>query len=278
MIASARGRSGRQLRFIFSVTALTLLNAWLWTRIVIEVVNGHALNSFELTLTGLATLATLALTVSLWRSPVSRNVQTMATPALRQALATHHAGHIVAEHMYEPTRVRRVDLGEPCHRRGPEVPVVTQSSHRAEMLIALAGMTAEEVFAGESGSHSARDLARATSIGADMVGRYGMTGSLVSLGTSGRRRSKFVGKVLDDPRTRKELESLLREVKRDTVRTMLENRHIVIAVRDALARHGRLDAGQVRDLIAGAEQVRYTDDEVLVDLRVVSNRPAVGEL
>ncbi len=278
IIASARERGGRQLRFMAAVAALTLVNAWLWTRIVIDAGNGSALDSIELALTGLASLATLGLVVSLWRSPVSRNVHMMATPALRQALATHHAGHIVAAHLEDPTRIRRVDLGEPCHRHRSEIPVVTQSSHRAELMIALAGMTAEEVFAGESGSHAAKDLVHATRIAVDMVGRYGMAGSLVSLGTSRPRRSKLVERVLDDPRTRKDVEALLREAKRDTVRTMLEGRHIVIALRDALMRNGRLGTRQIRDLIAGAEQVRHTDDEVLVDLRVVTNKPAVGEL
>ena len=275
-LASVRGRGGRQLRFMASIAALTVVNAWLWTRIVLDVVNGDGLTSIELSLTGLATLITLGLIVSLWRNPISRNVQMMATPALRQALATHHAGHVVAAHLEDPTRIRRVDLTEPCHRHGAEIPIVTQSAHRAEMMVALAGMTAEEIFAGESGSHAANDLAFATDVGADMVGRFGMAGSLVSLSSSRPRRSTFINRVLDDARTRKELEALLREVKRDTVRTMLENRHIIIAVRDALMRHTRLDAGEIHNLIADAEQVRHTDDEVLVDLRVVSNR-AVGE-
>ncbi|MDJ0953434.1 MAG: hypothetical protein QNJ81_07125 [Acidimicrobiia bacterium] len=277
-IAFGRGRGGRQLRFFASVAALTLVNGWLWTRVAVDIGNDGAVDSLELTLTGLASLATLGLVVALWRSPVSRNVQLMATPALRQALATHHAGHIVATHREDPTRIRRVDLAEPCHRHRSDIPIVTQSSHRAEMMIALAGMTAEEVFAGESGSHAARDLAHATGLAVDMVGRYGMAGSLVSLGSIQQRRSRLIARALDDPRTRKDIETLLREAKRDTVRTMLEGRHIVIALRDALMRTGRLDAGEIRDLIASAEQVRHTDDEVLVDLRVVTNKPAVGEL
>ena len=84
-------------------------------------------------------------------------------------------------------------------------------------------------------------------------------------------------RVLDDARTRKELETLLREVKRETIRNLLESRHLVVAVRDALMRKSRLDARQLRAILANAERTRRNDDEVLVDLRVVGSRPAAGQ-
>lgn len=279
LVASARGRSGRHLRFMALVAALVAVNAWLWTRIVVDVVNQDALSDIRLAFAAVASLTALGLVITLWHSPLSRNVQMMATPALRQALATHHAGHIVAAHLEDPSRIRRADMSEPCNHHVSEIPAITQSSLRSEMAIALAGLTAEEVFAGEGGSHAAADLVRATDIGANMVGRYGMAGSLVSLSASRPRRNKFVGRVLDDARTRKELEALLREVKRETVRSILENRHSIIAVRDALMRRTRLDPNQLREIIAGAEKARHTDDEVLVDLRIVGNsRPAASEM
>jgi hypothetical protein len=262
-----------------TVIVLSLINAWLWTRIGFGIANRGAFDRPDLILTGLASLVTLVLVIALWHNPISRNVLIMNTPALRQSLATHHAGHIVAAHHLDPCRVRRTDLSSPCNHHVSEVPSITQGALRGELSIAVAGLTAEELFAGESGSHSASDLVRATNIAADMVGRFGMAGSLVSLAVSRPRRKKFIAQVLDDPRTRKELESLLREVQRDTTRLVLENRHIIIAVRDALMRHGSLDPGQIHDVIGNAEEVRHTDDEVLVDLRVVNNsRPAVSQI
>ena len=273
-----RGSARRNLRFVSLAATLTGINIWLWTRIASDVSGTTATGGLELALTAIASAATLFAIVYLWRNPLNHNIQMLSTPALRQALATHHAGHIVAEHLEDPTRVRRTDLLQPCAHYAPQLPAVTQSALRAEMTVALAGPTAEEVFAGESGTHAADDLVRATDIGIDMVGLLGMTGSLVSLGTARQRRSHLVNKVLDDARARKELEALLREVKRDTVRAILENRHVIIAVRDALMRHKRLDSGQLRDIIANADKIRHSDDEVLVDLRIVSNRPAVGEM
>jgi len=277
MGAFAGGHGGRNLRFTALVVAFVVLVAWLWTRIVIAVVNGATLPRLELLLTAIASIATLVVVVSLWRNPISRNVQLMTTPALRQALATHHAGHVVAAHLADPSRLRRIELGQACTGLRSEVPAITHTALRTELGIEIAGLTAEELFSGESGSHAASDLKRATEIGADMVGRYGMTGSLVSFAATRSRRPRFVTRVLDDARTRKDLESLLREVKRETTRSLLENRHLVVTVRDALMRNNRLDARQIRAILANAERTRREDDEVLVDLRVVGSRPASGQ-
>ena len=269
-IAAARGRGGRHLRVVSIIVAIVGVAATLWARVI---ATGNKPTDVEIALVTLASFVGLIVVVALWRSPISSNVHTMTTPALRQALATHHAGHAVAAYLDDPNRIHRIDLSEPCNLHQPEVPVVTQTALRTQMGVALAGMTAEEIFAGESGSHTATDLAHATDIGGDMVGRYGMAGSLVSLGGFRQRRGKFVHRVLDDARTRKELEALLREIKRDTVRSVLENRHIVIAIRDALMRNPRLGGADVRAIIDTAERERHTDDRVLVDLHVVGSRP-----
>jgi hypothetical protein len=273
LIASARGRSGRQLRFFAILVMLLGVNIGLWARVAADLAAENTLDDPATGLAALAALAAFGMAFAVWRNPISRNVRTMTTPALRQALATHHAGHAVAAYLDDPNRLRRIDLSAPCNLHPPEVPVVTQTALRSQLGVALAGMTAEEIFAGESGSHSAADLARATDFGVDMVGQYGMAGSLVSLGGPRQRRGKFINRVLDDARTRKELEALMRECKRDTVRSMLESRHMVIAVRDALMRNNRIDAARAREIIAGAEQQRHTGDQVLVDLHVVGSRP-----
>ncbi len=273
MVGTARGRSGRQLRFTALVGALVAINMWIWIRLT---AGGTSASTVELGLAGIAALLTLGVAIALWRNPFSSHVHMMATPSLRQALATHQAGHIVAAHLSDPTRVRRADLNYPCNHFDAVTPAVSESALRNELVVTIAGIAAEEVFAGESGSHSADDLERATRIGIDMVGRFGMAGSPVSMGVTRSRR--LAERVIDDPRTRKELEALLRETKRDATRKMLENRHLVIALRDALVRQSRLDSRQIRYLIAGADRVRQSDDEVLVDLRIVSNRPAAGEM
>ena len=265
---------GSRYRWYLALTiGLILVNVAVWTRIVRESVAQNVLSVTSLIIAALASTLALGTVISLWRSPLSTNHRLLNTPALRYALATHQAGHIVAAFRADPDRMRRINLTEPCnhHRRVP--PLVTETDLRTEIGVALAGMIADEVFSGESGSHAAADLERATVIAADMVGRFGMSGSPLSLQPGSRSRRSMISLVIGDPRTRKDLETLLRQAKQDTVQIMLENRHLIIALRDALARNERMSASQIRATIAEANLHRGQDDEVLVDLRVVSARP-----
>lgn len=265
------GSAGRHLRYVALTAALVIIQISLWVRLVASNTTSNA--NISVADTGIALLAgtaALIAMVMLWRRPLHTRSRAMATPALRQQLATHHAGHIVAAHLDNPNRVERANLSEPCGLHSSQTPVVTQSALHSEIVIALSGMAAEEIFSGESGAHVDQDLGRVTSIAANMVGRYGMAGSLVSLGTKGG--SGFVKGVLEDPRTRKELESTLRESKREAVRIMLDNRHTIIAIRDALMRRGRLNGTEIQSIINNADKLRRNDDQVLVDLRIVGDR------
>ncbi|MCP4307061.1 MAG: hypothetical protein GY788_19765 [bacterium] len=267
-IASAYGRSGRHLRFIALASALIIIDISLWVRVMTQ--NAATIGDTAFA-TIVATSAIIAM-LALWRRPLDRNTRMMATPALRQMLATHHAGHVVAAYINDPAGVSAIDISEPCSRHSSLLPAVTQSMIRAELVNVLAGMSAEEIFAGESGAHVEQDLASATTLGADMVGRFGMSGSLVSLNASRPSRNTFVERVLDDAQTRKGLESILRESKRESVRLMLENRQAIVSIREALMRNHRLSAPQINEILSQVQETRNHDDEVLVDLRVMSKR------
>jgi hypothetical protein len=271
-----RWRDPRHLRYLALAVGLTVINIWLWARIVVDATNQVPMGSTRMLLTALGSVIAVSLAASIWRNPPGEHRKMLAVPALRHALATHHAGHVVAAHSIDPTRLRRTSLTGPCNHHCPEAPVITERALRGEMIVALGGMIAEETFSGESGSHSANDLMRVTSIAAAMVGRYGMTPhSPISVLPASRTRRGFFNRVLDDPRTRKDLESLLRDVKSETLGTILERRHIVIAVRDALLQHKHLTPAQLRAIISQADKRRHDEDTVLVDLRVVgSNRTA----
>jgi hypothetical protein len=53
---------------------------------------------------------------------------------------------------------------------------------------------------------------------------------------------------------------------------LLENRHLIIALRDALMRSHSLSASQIHRVIREAEERRHTDGDVLVDLRAATER------
>ena len=113
--------------------------------------------------------------------------------------------------------------------------------------IAFGGMTAEELFFGEAGTGPSGDLAHATRVAAQMVGSFGMAGSLVSLEAveAGPITQGIVGKVLANDDSRNAVERILDQAK-DDVRVLLdENRHLVIALRDALLQREELVGDEI---------------------------------
>ncbi len=115
----------------------------------------------------------------------------------------------------------------------------------------MGGMAAEEIFFGEPGTGPAGDLAYATRLAAQMVGSYGMAGSLISLDAS-RAPGDIVSKVLSDerqPAGRGDFPTSAHDGARDI---LLDKRHVVEAFRDALGarradrgRNSRCDQGFV---------------------------------
>jgi cell division protease FtsH len=106
----------------------------------------------------------------------------------RRTIATHEAGHATVAYLVGQNRKlevlsiikRRDALGLLSHSDGEERFTRTRSELLGMMKIAFGGMSAEELFFGESGTGPSGDLVHATRIAAQMVGSYGMAGSLVS--------------------------------------------------------------------------------------------------
>ncbi len=269
----AAQRQRRHFRYVTLVSALVAVIAWLWAVLIAGLASGSIATRAQTMLAlVVASVATVAL-VALWRKPLSPSLYSSEAPVLRYSRATHHAGHLVATFVENPQGITRVSLMDRCHAPSQHAAGQTHTTMRRDLRVVLAGLTAEEVFTGESGTNVAADLASATALGADMVGRFGMASSLVSLATGRVRRTEFIERVVEDPRTRKELESLLRDTKRDTMRLMLENRHLIVALRDALLRKDNLSADEVSRILDDAQERRHSDDQVLVDLRAAGERP-----
>jgi Peptidase family M41/ATPase family associated with various cellular activities (AAA) len=110
------------------------------------------------------------------------------TEAERAAVATHEAGHAVVAHVLGTARrlevlsiiKRRSSLGLLAHTDLEERFTQSRTEMQAMIAIALGGLTAEEIFLGESGTGPGADLAKATEVAALMVGALGMGSSLIS--------------------------------------------------------------------------------------------------
>jgi ATP-dependent Zn protease len=167
------------------------------------------------------------------------------TESDRVAVATHEAGHATVAYFLGKGRrlevlsiiKRRQALGLLAHGDEEERFTRTRSEIESGIAIALGGLVAEELFFGESGTGPASDLQHATTLAAQMVGSFGMAGSLISFDAiaEGPIGSKnLVGKVLSDADGKARVEEILGE-QRDKVSKLLEeNRDVVIALRDAL--------------------------------------------
>ncbi|HEX2038970.1 MAG TPA: AAA family ATPase [Acidimicrobiales bacterium] len=184
------------------------------------------------------------------------------TEAERRTIATHEAGHATVAYLVGKGRKLEVlsiikrgqALGLLAHSELEERYTRTKSEIESLIQIAFGGMVAEELFFGESSSGPGGDLQAATSAAAQMVGSFGMAGSLISLeAAAGPPGANVVTKVLSDDRTRDAVESILAAAKDEVTKMLSENRHLVEALRDALLEHDELIGEDIIAVLQKAE-------------------------
>jgi cell division protease FtsH len=189
------------------------------------------------------------------------------TESDRVSVATHEAGHATVAYFLGRGRrlevlsiiKRRLSLGLLSHGDEEERFTRTRTEIESGVAIALGGLVAEEVFFGESGTGPASDLQLATTLAAQMVGSFGMAGSLVSYdaiaeGAIGSRN--LVGKVLADAGGKARVEEILTEQRGRVTKLLEDNRDVVVALRDALI---------ARDELVGEEIIQQV--EIALDSR-----------
>jgi cell division protease FtsH len=155
---------------------------------------------------------------------------------------------------------RRQALGLLAHGDEEERFTRTRTELEAAIAISLGGLAAEEAFFGESGTGPASDLQHATTLAAQMVGSFGMAGSLVSYDAivEGAIGSKnLVGRVLNDEQGRQRVEEILTAQRERVARVLEDNRDVVVSLRDALI---------ARDELVGDEIIR--EIEIALSARV----------
>jgi cell division protease FtsH len=189
------------------------------------------------------------------------------TESDRVSVATHEAGHATVAYFLGRGRrlevlsiiKRRLSLGLLSHGDEEERFTRTRTEIESGVAIALGGLVSEEVFFGESGTGPASDLQLATTLAAQMVGSFGMAGSLVSYdaiaeGAIGSRN--LVGKVLADAGGKARVEEILTEQRGRVTKLLEDNRDVVVALRDALI---------ARDELVGEEIIQQV--EIALDSR-----------
>ncbi len=178
----------------------------------------------------------------------------------RVAVATHEAGHATVAYFAGKGRrlevlsiiKRRQALGLLAHGDEEERFTRTRTELEAGIAIALGGLAAEQIFFGETGTGPASDLQVATSLAAQMVGSFGMAGSLISYDAiaEGPIGSKnLVGKVLGDRNGRERVEEILTAQRELVLALLEEHRDVVVALRDALIARDELVGEEIVQVI-----------------------------
>jgi cell division protease FtsH len=179
----------------------------------------------------------------------------------REMVAIHEAAHAVASYTLErgerqiqviTIQKREGALGLVHGQDVEDRYLRTQKEILARLQVSLAGLVAEEIWFGQTTTGPSSDLEAATWNAAAYVGLYGMGRSLVS---ASALANPFAGEnpikaVLADPERRKEVHELLEESKRRVRALLLQKRHVVEGIRDALLEREELIGDEIEALMA----------------------------
>jgi len=181
----------------------------------------------------------------------------------REAVATHEAGHATVAYFLGKGRrlevlsiiKRRGSLGLLAHSDEEERLTRTRSEIEGGIAIALGGLAAEEMCLGESGTGPGADLAHATGLAAQMVGSFGMAGSLISyeaVADGPLSKSNLVGKVLANTETKQKVEDILTAQRERVAAVLEENRDVHTALVQALLERDELVRDDILEVIEKA--------------------------
>ena len=185
----------------------------------------------------------------------------------RNLIATHEAGHAVAAYLTPANRrlevlsiiKRRDALGLLAHGDAQEEYTRSETQMTSFIQIALAGMSAEELWFDEVSTGPGGDLLYATNVAAQMVGAVGMGGTLISFAAiqnGALNDTNIVGRVLADAEGRARVDRMLHENKAAVKELLDRNRHLVEALRDALLDREELVGAEITEVLAAAERSR----------------------
>jgi ATP-dependent Zn protease len=108
---------------------------------------------------------------------------------------------------------------------------------------------------GESGTGPGADLAHATGLAAQMVGSFGMAGSLISyeaVADGPLSKSNLVGKVLANVETKQKVEDILTTQRERVAAVLEENRDVHTALVNALLERDELVRDDILEVIEKA--------------------------
>jgi len=172
----------------------------------------------------------------------------------KAAVAIHEAGHAIVSYKLRPwqpvqivtVRKRGATLGLVHSQEAEESYGRTKSQFLADIKVALAGMVAEEIWLGESGTGPGGDLQQATASAFAMVTKLGMGSQLTSFAFLGPSDGVT---TMRDQDLRHEIDAILQQCKVEVHALLEEMRPAMETLRAALVERDELTGDEFLTLL-----------------------------
>jgi cell division protease FtsH len=208
----------------------------------------------------------------LWTAKVTEEIglkeATKTSARDRQMTAFHEAGHAVLAYILElddqiqvASIIKRRDtLGvvyrTPLEERHTEL----REDMRRDIVVALGGLAAEEIWFGETTTGPSSDLRHATYQAAVMLGLLGMGENLLSYGVLPQTAMGDgpLGAILGDPEHRKAIGELLAEAKQQAVELLRANEPAIRALSERLLEKDEVAGEELEEIMVSKAVARAT--------------------
>jgi cell division protease FtsH len=208
----------------------------------------------------------------LWTAKVTEEIglkeATKTSARDRQMTAFHEAGHAVLAYILElddqiqvASIIKRRDtLGvvyrTPLEERHTEL----REDMRRDIVVALGGLAAEEIWFGETTTGPSSDLRHATYQAAVMLGLLGMGESLLSYGVLPQNAMGDgpLGAILGNPDNRKAIGALLAEAKQQAVELLRANEPAIRALSERLLEKDEVAGEELEEIMVSKAVARAT--------------------
>jgi len=208
----------------------------------------------------------------LWTAKVTEEIglkeATKTSARDRQMTAFHEAGHAVLAYILElddqiqvASIIKRRDtLGvvyrTPLEERHTEL----REDMRRDIVVALGGLAAEEIWFGETTTGPSSDLRHATYQAAVMLGLLGMGESLLSYGVLPQTAMGDgpLGAILGNPEHRKAIGELLAEAKQQAVELLRANEPAIRALSERLLEKDEVAGEELEEIMQSKAVARAT--------------------
>jgi cell division protease FtsH len=208
----------------------------------------------------------------LWTAKVTEEIgikdATKMSARDRQMVAFHEAGHAVLayillldQQIQVASILKRQDtLGVVYHTPLEETHTNLSEDMRRDIVVSLGGLAAEEIWFADTTGGPGADLVNATYQAAKMLGYFGMGDNLISyrLLDGNPYTGGSIQAILEDPKSRDAIRSLLTSCKQDAVELLRRNEPAIRALAERLLERDEVQGEEIEEIMMAKGVARAT--------------------